>query len=178
MDMMPSQNRSRAGRITSAALFASLALIFSYIEVLIPPITGIPGVKLGIANLVVITALYRMDLRTAFGISVIRIIVAGLLFNGVFGALYSFAGGMISLFVMWALKKTGIFSMTGVSMAGGVAHNMGQLLVAACIVSNLKIFFYMPVLLFSGIISGILIGLTAELAGRKIPDRIFRGPVS
>ena len=167
------QWHSRTGRIAASAMFAALALIFSYIEAILPLSTGIPGVKLGIANLVVILALYNMNFRYAMGINVIRILVAGLLFNGLFGALYSLAGGVVSLTVMWLLKKTGLFSMAGVSMAGGVAHNMGQLLVASALVSNLKMFVYLPVLMFSGIAAGILIGITASVVNERVPKDVF-----
>ena len=167
------QWHSRTRRIAVSAMFAALALIFSYIEAILPLSTGIPGVKLGIANLVVILALYNMNFRYAMGINVIRILVAGLLFNGLFGALYSLAGGVVSLTVMWLLKRTCLFSMAGVSMAGGVAHNMGQLLVASALVSNLKMFVYLPVLMFSGIAAGILIGITASVINERIPKDVF-----
>ena len=167
------QWHSRTGRIAVSAMFAALALIFSYIEAILPLSTGIPGVKLGIANLVVILALYNMNFRYAMGINVIRILVAGLLFNGLFGALYSLAGGVVSLTVMWLLKRTGLFSMAGVSMAGGVAHNLGQLLVASALVSNLKMFVYLPVLMFSGIAAGILIGITASVINERVPKDVF-----
>ena len=167
------QWHSRTRRIAVSAMFAALALIFSYIEAILPLSTGIPGVKLGIANLVVILALYNMNFRYAMGINAIRILVAGLLFNGLFGALYSLAGGVVSLTVMWLLKRTGLFSMAGVSMAGGVAHNMGQLLVASALVSNLKMFVYLPVLMFSGIAAGILIGITASVINERVPKDVF-----
>ena len=122
---------SSAYRVTLAAGLAALALIFSYIEAIIPFNAGMPGVKLGIANLVILVSLYTLGFRYTFAINLVRILVAGLLFNGFFGALYSLAGGILSLFVMYGLKRTGLFSQTGVSMAGGVAHNTGQLLVAA-----------------------------------------------
>ncbi len=167
------QWHSRTRRIAVSAMFAALAFIFSYIEAILPLSTGIPGVKLGIANLVVILALYNMNFRYAMGINVIRILVAGLLFNGLFGALYSLAGGVVSLTVMWLLKRTGLFSMAGVSMAGGLAHNMGQLLVASALVSNLKMFVYLPVLMFSGIAAGILIGITASVVNGRVPKDVF-----
>lgn len=173
---MQSQAKQRSQKIrllTVASMFACLALIFSYIEVLIPYNVGIPGVKLGLANLVVVIALYEMNGRYALTINLVRIAVAGLLFNGVFGAIYSLAGGLLSFLVMWLLKKTGLFSMIGVSMAGGVAHNMGQLLVAAAIVSNLKLFLYFPVLMFSGLLSGILLGIAAQILDAKIPKQLF-----
>ena len=156
-------------KLTMSALLAALALIFSYIEVLIPFNPGIPGIKLGIANLVIIIALYYLGPRYALTVNFVRILIAGLLFNGLFGALYSLAGALLSLTVMVTLKKTGIFSVTGVSMAGGVAHNLGQLLVAAFLVSNIKIFVYFPVLLFSGMICGTAIGCLSYLILRKLP---------
>lgn len=164
----------RTKRLAISSMFAALALIFSYVEAIIPFSVGIPGVKLGIANLVIIIALYEMNFRYAFTINVIRIFVAGLLFNGVFGALYSLAGGIVSIIVMWGLKRTGLFSMVGVSMAGGVAHNLGQLLIASFIVSNLKMFLFFPVLMFSGIISGILIGIVAYVIDKKVPKSLFK----
>ena len=174
---MQSQNNNRGRRtrhLAMSAMFAALALIFSYVEAILPFNAGIPGVKLGIANLAVIIALYEMNVRYAFSINAIRILVAGLLFNGLFGAMYSLAGGLLSLFVMWGLKKTGWFSMIGVSMAGGVAHNMGQLLVAAAVVSNLKMFLYFPILMFSGIASGIAVGVVSYVLDRKLPGHLFR----
>ena len=141
-----------------AALLAALALIFSYVEAMIPSPVAIPGVKLGVANLVILIALYQLDFKYALAINLVRIVISGLLFSGVFGILYSLAGGMLSLMVMWFLKKTDLFSIVGVSMAGGVAHNIGQILVASAVVSDLKMFAYLPILMFSGIISGVLIG--------------------
>lgn len=110
---MQSQTNSyslRTRRLAVSAMFAALALIFSYVEAIIPFSVGIPGVKLGIANLVIIIALYEMNMKYAFTINVVRIFVSGLLFNGLFGALYSLSGGIVSLLVMWLLKKQ-IFSV-------------------------------------------------------------------
>ncbi|MBO4234958.1 MAG: Gx transporter family protein [Firmicutes bacterium] len=156
MISMSSQDRTK--RLSMAALLAALALIFSYVEAMVPSPVAMPGVKLGVANLVILIALYQLDFKYAFSINLVRIVVSGLLFSGVFGILYSLAGGMLSLVIMWALKKTNLFSIVGVSMAGGVAHNIGQILVASAVVSDLKMFAYLPILMFSGIISGILIG--------------------
>ena len=153
---MSSQTKNR--RIAMAALLAALALIFSYVEAMIPSPVAIPGVKLGVANLVILIALYQLDFKYALAINLVRIVISGLLFSGVFGILYSLTGGMLSLMVMWFLKKTDLFSIVGVSMAGGVAHNIGQILVASAVVSDLKMFAYLPILMFSGIISGVLIG--------------------
>ncbi len=145
-------------RIATAAILATLALMFSYVEAMIPLSISMPGVKLGIANLVVLIALYRLDFRYALAINVVRIVISGLLFSGLFGMMYSMAGGILSLIVMWLLKKTNLFSVIGVSMAGGVFHNIGQILIASALVSDIRMFIYLPILMFSGLASGIVIG--------------------
>ena len=164
----PQRGGSSAQFVARVALMASLALIFSYIEAIIPYNPGIPGIKLGIANVVTVIALYKYGWKEAASVSVIRIIVAGLLFNGVFGMLYSLAGAVLSLIGMVGLKKTGLFSAIGVSMAAGVLHNMGQLFVAAALIEDLRIFFYFPVLLFSGIAAGILVGIISTMVLRVV----------
>ena len=164
-----SNSSSRTRRLAYSALLAALALIFSYIEVLIPFNFGIPGVKLGIANLVVIIALYYLGPRYAFTINMIRVIVAGLLFSGLFGCLYSLAGALLSFCMMLLTKKTGLFSVTGVSICGGVFHNLGQILVATFLVSSLKMFAYFPVLIISGVISGCIIGIISWLILQRLP---------
>ena len=160
----------RTRRLALSAMLAALALIFSYIEALIPLPVPVPGIKLGIANLVIVIAIYRLGFRYAFVINCVRIVIAGLLFSGVFGMLYSFAGGVLSIVVMYLLYRTGCFSMVGVSMAGGVAHNLGQLLTAALIVSNVKMMVYFPILLFSGLASGIAIGFLATLICHRLQE--------
>lgn len=160
--------KSSATKVAYAAILAALAMIFSYIEAIIPFSVGIPGVKLGIANLVILIALYKLDLKYAFLINLIRIFLVGFLFTGAFGILYSLAGGLLSLLVMVIVKNAKIFSVVGVSLAGGVAHNLGQLITAALIVSNIKLFAYFPVLIFSGLISGIIIGIVSSLILMKL----------
>lgn len=160
--------------IATTSMFATLALIFSYIEAILPFSLGIPGVKLGLANFVIIVALYKMNFKYAFFINLIRITISGLLFSGVFGMFYSLSGGLLSLLIMYLLKRTQMFSMVGVSMAGGVAHNLGQLLTASLIVSNFKMFFYFPVLMFSGLLTGILIGILSYIISDKIPKKLFQ----
>ena len=160
--------------IALCAVLAALALIFSYIEALLPLSGQIPGVKLGIANLVILIVLYTLGFPYALFINVVRILTAGLLFNGLFGALYSLSGALLSLGGMYLLKKAGCFSVIGVSMAGGVLHNTGQLLIAALLVSNVKMFYYFPVLLWSGLASGILIGLITYWILKKLPSSLFR----
>ena len=162
-----------AKRVALSALFASLALIFSYVEAILPAAPGIPGIKLGIANLVVIIAMYRLDSRYALTINLIRIFLAGFMFSGLYGAIYSLCGCILSFAVMWLLKKSDAFSVVGVSMGGGVAHNIGQLSIAAILVSSPQIFYYLPVLIISGTVSGILIGWLGWILLEHIPKRLF-----
>lgn len=169
---MRSSNNS-ARRVAVSALFASLALIFSYIEAILPAAPGIPGIKLGIANLVVIIAMYRLDLRYALTINLVRIVLAGFMFSGLYGAIYSLCGCLVSFAVMCILFKSGRFSVIGVSMGGGVAHNLGQLCAAAFLVSSIEIFYYLPVLIISGTVSGILIGWLGYVMIERLPRKMF-----
>lgn len=160
-------------RLAFGALLTALALIFSYVEALVPMNFGIPGVKLGLANLVILVTLYCLGPRSAFLINVLRVLVAGLLFTGLFGCLYSLAGALLSFAAMYAAGRSGRFSVTGVSVCGGVFHNLGQILVAAFLVSSSKIFFYFPVLILSGVVSGAVIGVLAHLILRRLPQQII-----
>lgn len=153
--------RGRTYKISACAVLTALAMIFSYIEAMIPFSLGIPGIKLGLSNLVVLVALYGIGASYAFGINLTRIVLSGLLFSGVSAMLYSMAGGLLSFIVMYALKRTGLFSPVGVSMAGGVMHNVGQLTVAALIIENAGVYLYLPALLVSGIATGVLLGVVS-----------------
>jgi heptaprenyl diphosphate synthase len=150
-------------RLTISALLVALAMIFSYIEVLIPFNFGIPGIKLGLANLVVVVALYLLGARQAFVISMVRILLVAFTFGSFASLLYSFAGGLLSFAVMALCRKIKGLSTMGVSVAGGVSHNIGQIIVAVLVVENMNLFFYIPVLMIAGIITGLLIGLVAGL---------------
>lgn len=154
-------------RVAYFGVFTALALIFSYVETLIPINFGIPGIKLGLANLIIIIALYKMSVKEAYALSVVRVVLAGFIFGNLFSIIYSLAGGLLSLTVMALLKKTDKFSVFGISMAGGVFHNVGQLIVAILVMENVNIAYYMPVLLISGLITGFMIGLVgAEMLKR------------
>lgn len=148
-------------RVAYFGVFTALALIFSYVETLIPIQFGIPGVKLGLANLVIVIALYKMSVKEAYVLSVVRVVLAGFIFGNLFSIIYSLSGGLLSLTVMALLKKTDKFSLIGVSIAGGVFHNVGQLIMAALVLESLSIGYYFPVLLLSGIITGTLIGIVS-----------------
>ena len=146
----------------------ALALIFSYVEFLIPISLGIPGVKLGLANIVVLLSVYTLGPKYGLFINLARIALSALLFGNVFSALYALAGGLVSLAVMRLAKKAGVFSVIGVSMAGGVFHNLGQLAVAALAMETAGILYYFPVLLLAGMITGILTGFIATLVLRAL----------
>ncbi len=164
---------SSARRVAISALFASLALIFSYIEAILPISPGLPGIKLGIANLVIVIAMYRLDLRYALVINLVRIFLAGFMFSGLYGAIYSLCGCLVSFAFMFILFKSGRFSVIGVSMGGGAAHNLGQLCIAAFLVSNLQIFYYLPVLIVAGTLCGILTGWLSWILLEHLPARLF-----
>ena len=134
-------------RVAYFGVFTALALIFSYIETLIPVNFGIYGVKLGLANLIIVVALYKIGIGEAFLLSVVRVVLSGFLFGNYFSIIYSLAGGMLSLAVMSLLKRSGGFSVMGVSIAGGVFHNIGQLIVAMLVVETFSVIYYVPVLL-------------------------------
>ena len=153
-----------AKKIPYYGLFAALAILMGYVEMMIPVPIPIPGVKLGLANVIIIIMMYFMDTKSAFFVSLIRVLLSGLLFAGFAGLLYSLAGAMLSFVVMALLKKTGKFSIIGVSLAGGVFHNVGQVTVAALVVENVKMAYYLPFLLVSGVVTGILIGIVAKTA--------------
>lgn len=157
-----------SARIASLGVLTALALIFSYIEFLIPLPIAIPGIKLGLANIVVLVCLYALGEKYAFLINVTRIALAALLFGSVFSALYALAGGLVSFAAMALLKRTKKFSVCGVSMAGGVFHNLAQLAVAGFLVESAQVFYYFPVLLLSGMATGIGIGVLATLMLRSI----------
>ena len=148
--------------IAYLGLLLTLALILSYVESLIPIFVSVPGVKLGLANLVVLICLYAYPSKYTFVISIMRVMLAGLLFGSMFSILYSLAGAFFSLIVMLFAKKILKMGVLGVSVLGGVFHNMGQLLVAIMVVSNYRIGYLFPYLLLSGIITGAVIGFIAN----------------
>lgn len=149
-------------KIAYLGVFLALALILSYVESLIPFYFGIPGVKLGLTNLIVVVMLYCTGTKEAFGVSVARILLAGFLFGNLFSILYSLAGGGLSFIVMCLLKKTGRFHVISVSVTGGISHNLGQLIAAAFVVETYDIFYYMPFLLIAGVATGFVIGMLAQ----------------
>lgn len=159
----------KSKQIALFGMLVALAFIFSYIEYLIPlPLPT--GVKLGAANIVILCALYFLGWKEAMAVSGVRIVLSGFAF-GISTVPYSLAGGLLSLLVMMWLKKGNRFGMTGVSVAGSVCHNIGQTLVAVILLGS-KTAFYFPLLLLSGIVSGVLIGLTSGVVLEKLRKHI------
>ena len=155
-------------KVAIFGVFTALALIFSYVELLIPINFGIPGAKLGLANLMTVLVLYKMGIKEALALSVTRIILSGFMFGNLFGILYSLSGGLLSFLVMVLLKKSDRFSVAGVSIGGGTAHNIGQLLVAMVVVQTYQVGYYLPDLLVAGEVTGLLIGLVAKEVLKRI----------
>lgn len=160
----------KSKKTKNVALFGmmvALAFTFSYLESLIPFNFGIPGVKLGLANLVVVVALYTMKPAEAFSIAVIRIFLAGLTFGNAYSIAYSLCGGILSFAVMLLLKRTKL-SIVGVSMMGGISHNIGQIIVAAIVMETARIAYYLPVLLVAGLATGLLLGIVSNLIVSRV----------
>lgn len=139
-------------------VLTALAMVLSYVEMLVPLPVGIPGVKPGLANLVVFFALYVMKPKEAFLISMVRILLVSVTFGNMSAFLYSMSGGILSFFIMWLCKEKADLLPVGVSIAGGVFHNVGQLLMASLILENMAVFTYFPVLLTAGCITGGIVG--------------------
>lgn len=150
-------------------VFIALALIISYVELQIPIYFGVPGIKLGLANIVILLMLYCFGTKEALMLSVGRICLVGFLFGNLYSIIYSLAGGLLSLVMMALLKKSKIFSVVGVSIAGGIAHNIGQMVIAMLTVETWNIAYYMPVLLVAGTLTGMLVGIVAAEVLKRLP---------
>lgn len=162
-----------AKKVSLYGILVSLAFIASYIEVLIPFNFHIPGMKLGLANIAVLVALYTGGAQAGLTVSIIRIILVGLTFGNPYSAIYGLSGGVLSLAVMILLKRTDFFGMMGVSMAGGVAHNIGQLLCAMILLKLPAVFTYLSYLILVGTITGALIGIIDEEVLKRLKIRLI-----
>lgn len=155
-------------KITKIGLLITLCLILSYVELLIPFNFVIPGIKLGLTNIVIIYALYLTDFKTAFFINIMRVLIFGLLFTNPITMLYSLFGGLLSLITMYLVKKIKCFSIISVSVTGGIFHNIGQISMAVIVLGSSKVIYYLPYLLVFGIISGILIGIIGAITTERL----------
>lgn len=155
-------------KIAFYGLFLALALVAGFIERFIPINPGIPGVKLGLANIVTMILLYTVGFQAAALITAARILLSGLLFGNGFAMVYSAAGATLSMIAMILLKKTGKFSSVGVSVAGGVFHNIGQILVAAVVLETRALIYYLPILIISGLAAGIVVGILSGILTERL----------
>jgi len=157
-------------KIAKMGMLVAVAFVLSYIEAMLPLNLGVPGIKAGLSNIVTVFSLYYFSPGMALGIAITRIVLCGLTFGSMSGLLYSLAGGMLSFTVMVILKKTGKFSVYGVSVAGGVFHNIGQILVAVAVLQNKMVAYYLPFLLVAGVIAGVVVGILAAVLIKRFKD--------
>ncbi len=156
--------------VAFCGVMAALAISLGYLEALIPFSIGIYGIKLGIANLAILSLLYLTDIKSAFAVHLLRILVCGILFGNAVAFLYSIVGGILSFFTMVLLKKTDKFSPIGISICGGVIHNMAQMGVAVILLEEIKLAFYLPILLIAGTIAGALVGVVSNEMIKKFKN--------
>ena len=155
-------------RLVFLAMTVAVAMVLSFVESQIPAFVAVPGVKVGLANLAVIFALLVFGTWEAFAVSLVRVLLVSLLFGNAVGWLYSLSGAVLSLCVMLLLRRVGRFSVVGISVAGGVAHNIGQILAAMAVLRSEGVFFYLPPLLLSGVIAGAVIGIASALLVERV----------
>ena len=157
-------------QITTMGMLVALAMVLGFVETLIPINLGIPGMKLGLANIVVVIALFLFDIKTAVVVSIIRIILIAMTFGNMSMMFYSIAGASLSLLSMIAISKIKSFSLISVSIVGGIMHNVGQIICAAFVVRTNGVFTYLPVLMIAGLVSGALIGIVAGLISVRLTN--------
>lgn len=171
MDKRTKQRHTASGKTAGYGMLIALALVLSYVESRIPAFFAVPGMKLGITNLLVIFALYRMGEKQAICINILRVFLVSVLFGNAMSLSYSLAGAALSAAVMIPMRRSGMFSAVTVSIAGGVAHNIGQIIMAMLLLGTGAILWYLAALWFSGIISGAVIGVLGAELVRRIPSR-------
>jgi len=159
---------SRTKTTAQYGLLVALALILSWVESLVPAFFAVPGMKLGLTNLVVVAALYLMGSKSALSINLLRVFLVSILFGNMISLAYSAAGGLLSGIVMILLKKSGRFGIVSVSIAGGVAHNVGQILVAMALLGTKSLAWYLLILWVSGLAAGAAIGILGGLVCRRL----------
>ena len=153
-------------------VYIALAMILSYVESLIPFSFGVPGIKLGLTNVVTVIMMYTYGIPGALGVAVLRAVLSGFMFGNAFSIIYSVAGCVLSFIFMYILKKTNYFAIISVSAAGGVMHNVGQLIVAANVVKTYSVIYYAPVLIIAGVFTGIIIGIVSDEIVKRIGNRM------
>ena len=157
-------------RLSALALTVAVAMLLSFIESRLPSFTAIPGIKVGLANIAVTFALYRIGTREAILVSAVRVVLVSLLFGSPVSMLYGLSGAVLSLALMSLLKHISPLSPIGVSVAGGVTHNLGQIALACLLLRSATVFYYLPVLILTGTVAGTVTGITAGIIIKRIPS--------
>ena len=165
-------NGIKVKQLAVVSVMIAAAMILSYVESLIPVFIPVPGLKIGLANVVSVVCLVLFGFRTAGSISLVRVCLSALLFGNAVGFIYSLCGAVLSMLVMLLLKYTRIFSTVGISVGGAVAHNIGQVLAACVVMGTAAVLAYLPILLVGGVIAGIVIGLVAGLLCARLKDTV------
>ena len=161
--------KNKTKKVVFLGVLTSVALVLSYLEAILPPImAAIPGIKMGLPNIVMLFLLYRFGVKESAMVSVVRLFIVALLFGNVMTLAYSFAGAALSLILMAICKKTKVFSVIGTSIVGGVAHNLGQILVAIVLLDTVQLGYYMAVLAITGTIAGVFVGLAGALILKRL----------
>ena len=167
----------KPAKIAVLALMVTLSMMLSYLEHILVLPTGIPGIKLGLSNLLVVFLLYLYGWREAGIVNLLRILLSGLLFGNAFGLLFSLSGAALSFIGMVIAKRSGLLGQVGVSVLGGVLHNVAQLIAAAVCFSLLQIRYFLPYLLIAGLVTGLFNGAVAKLLLSRSRD-ILQGSQS
>lgn len=155
-------------KVVHMGMLIALAMVLSFIESQIPAFIAVPGIKLGLANIAVVFALYSLGFREALGVSLIRVVLSAILFGSVLSGLYSAAGAILSLMGMALLKKSGFFGTVGVSVSGAVLHNLGQIGIACFILRTQALVYYLPFLILSAVVASIVIGIIAAVLVERL----------
>ena len=166
--------RPATKKLAVLGLCTAVALVLAYVEALLPPIfTAVPGIKIGLPNIIIVFVLYRFGLREAAAVSLVRMLAVSFLFGNMMALVYSLAGAFLSMLVMVLLKKLNFLSVVGVSVAGGVFHNVGQILTAMFLLGTAELGYYLIVLAITGTISGIFVGLCGAIIVKRIPKKLI-----
>ncbi len=155
-------------KLTLYALLVALAMILSYLESLVPLSFAVPGIKMGLPNIVIVFALYKLGFKAAGAISIIRVVLVSILFGNVMSMIYSLAGAVLSLVLMWILRKSEKFSTVGVSVAGALGHNVGQIATAVVLLQTAGLAYYLPALCVSGAVAGVCIGIAGGIVVKRV----------
>lgn len=166
--------RPTTKKLAVLGLCTAVALILAYVESMLPPLFhAVPGIKIGLPNIIIVFVLYRFGLREAAAVSLIRMLAVSFMFGNMMALVYSLAGAFLSMAVMAVFKKLNFLSVVGVSVAGGVFHNVGQILTAMLLLGTAELGYYLIVLAITGTVSGIFVGLCGAIIVKRIPKKLI-----